>query len=103
MVKAISSQLSSKNDNTNFLGSSTNLETPKQPLSVKEHKVPRVKNPHKIQVCNELKRGREREREGESRDEITNEFNKLHLTPRVLQMIEGDVIWGVGDELNALV
>jgi hypothetical protein len=46
---------------------------------------------------------REEEREGESRDEITNEFNKLHLTPRVLQMIEGDVIWGVGDEVNALV
>jgi hypothetical protein len=32
------------------------LETPKQPLSIKEHKVPRVTNPHKIQVCNELKR-----------------------------------------------
>jgi hypothetical protein len=75
------------------------LDTPKKPLSIKEHKVPRVTNLHKIQVCNELKRGREME----NRDEITNEFNKLHLTPRVLQMIEGDVIWGVRGEVNALV
>jgi hypothetical protein len=37
------------------------------------------------------------------RDEITNELNKLHLTPRVLQMIEGNAIWGVRGELNALV
>jgi hypothetical protein len=32
------------------------LETPKQPLSIKELKVPRVTNPHKIQVCDELER-----------------------------------------------
>jgi hypothetical protein len=75
------------------------LETPKQPLSIKEHKVPRVTNPHKIQVCNELKR----RREGENRDEITNELDKLHLTPRVLQSIEGDAIWGVRGGMNALV
>jgi hypothetical protein len=33
------------------LGSSTNLETPKQPLTVKEHKVPRVTNPHKVKFA----------------------------------------------------
>jgi hypothetical protein len=75
------------------------LETPKQPLSVKELKVPRVTNPHKIQVCDELERWRERE----NRDEINNELDRLHLTPRVLQTIEGDAISGVRGELNALV
>jgi hypothetical protein len=44
-----------------------------------------------------------RDEERENRDEIANEFNKLHLTPRVLQMIEGDVIWGVRGEVNAFV
>jgi hypothetical protein len=34
--------------NTNFLGSSTNLETHKQPRTVKEHNVPREINPHKL-------------------------------------------------------
>jgi hypothetical protein len=33
------------------LGSSTNLETPKQPLTVKEHEVPRVTNPHKVKFA----------------------------------------------------
>jgi hypothetical protein len=33
------------------LGSSTNLETPKQPLTVKEHKVPRVTNPHQVKFA----------------------------------------------------
>jgi hypothetical protein len=33
------------------LGSSTNLETPKQPLTVKEHKAPRVTNPHKVKFA----------------------------------------------------
>jgi hypothetical protein len=27
------------------------LETPKQPLTVKEHKVPRVTNPHKVKFA----------------------------------------------------
>jgi hypothetical protein len=75
------------------------LETPKQPLSVKKLKVPRVTNPHKIQVCDDLERWRERE----NRDEINNELDWLHLTPRVLQTIEGDAISGVRGELNALV
>jgi hypothetical protein len=75
------------------------LETPKQPLSIKKLKVPRVTNPHKIQVCNELERWRERE----NRDEINSELDQLHLTPRVLQTIEGDAISGVRGELNALV
>jgi hypothetical protein len=39
---------------TNFLGLSTNLETPKQPLTVKEHKVPRVTNPHKVKFAMSL-------------------------------------------------
>jgi hypothetical protein len=91
--------LAQRASNTNFLGSSTNLETPKQPLSVKELKVPRVTNPHKIQVCDELERWKERE----NRDEINNELDRLHLTPRVLQSIEGDAILGVGGGLNALV
>jgi hypothetical protein len=30
-------------------------------------------------------------------------LDQLHLTPRILQMIEGDVISGVRGELNALV
>jgi hypothetical protein len=64
-----------------------------------EHKVPRVTNLHKIQICNDLKRWRERE----NRDEITNELDKLYLTPRVLQSIEGDAILGVRGGVNALV
>ena len=64
------------------------METIKQPLSVKEHKVPRVTNLHKVATSS-------REREGEWSDEITNKFTKLHLTLRVLQVIEGDEIWGV--------
>jgi hypothetical protein len=75
------------------------LETPKQPLSIKELKVPRVTNPHKIQVCDELERWRERE----NRDEINSKLDRLHLTPRVLQTIEGDAISDVRGELNALV
>jgi hypothetical protein len=30
-------------------------------------------------------------------------FDRVHLTPRVLQMIEGDAIAGVNGEMNALV
>jgi hypothetical protein len=30
-------------------------------------------------------------------------FDRVHLTPRVLQMIEGDAIAGVKGEMNALV
>jgi hypothetical protein len=75
------------------------LETPKQPLSVKELKVPRVTNLDKIQVCDELERWRERE----NRDEINNELDRLHLTPRALQSIEGHAILGVRGGLNALV
>jgi hypothetical protein len=63
-VKAISSQLSSSSGWYKLLGVVHNLETPKQPLSVKELKVPWVTNPHKIQVCDELERWREK---GESR------------------------------------
>jgi hypothetical protein len=74
------------------------LDTPKQPLSVKEHKVPRITNPHNIEVCDELERWRERE----NLDEINSELDRLHLTPRVLQSIEGDAILGVRG-LNALV
>ena len=80
------------------MGSSTNLETPKQPLTVKEHEVPRVTNPHKVKFATSS-----RTREWENRDEIDSEFDRVHLTPRVLQMIEGDAIAGVRGEVNALV
>jgi hypothetical protein len=42
-------------------------------------------------------------REYENRDEINSVFDRVHLTPRVLQMIEGDAIAGVKGEMNALV
>ena len=80
------------------MGSSTNLETPKQPLTVKEHEVPRVTNPHTVKFATSS-----RTREWENRDEIDSEFDRVHLTPRVLQMIEGDAIAGVKGEMNALV
>jgi hypothetical protein len=74
------------------------LETPKQPLTVKEHEVPRVTNPHTVKFATSS-----RTREWENRDEIDSEFDRVHLTPRVLQMIEGDAIAGVKGEMNALV
>jgi hypothetical protein len=43
------------------------------------------------------------EEKRENRDEINSELDRLHLTPRVLQTIEGDAISGVRGELNALV
>jgi hypothetical protein len=43
------------------------------------------------------------EEKRENRDEINSDLDRLHLTPRVLQTIEGDVILGVRGELNALV
>ena len=43
------------------------------------------------------------QREWENRDEIDSEFDRVHLTPRVLQMIEGDAIAGVKGGMNALV
>jgi hypothetical protein len=43
------------------------------------------------------------QREWENRDEIDSEFDRVHLTPRVLQMIEGDPNAGVKGEMNALV
>jgi hypothetical protein len=49
-----------------------------------------------------LQRAQE-QREWENRDEIDSEFDRVHLTPRVLQMIEGDAIAGVKGEMNALV
>jgi hypothetical protein len=42
-------------------------------------------------------------REWENQDEINSELDRLHLTPRVLQTIEGDVNSGVRGEVNALV
>jgi hypothetical protein len=74
------------------------LETPKQPLTVKEHEVPRVTNPHTVKFATSS-----RTREWENQDEIDSEFDRVHLTPRVLQMIEGDAIAGVRGEVNALV
>jgi hypothetical protein len=44
-----------------------------------------------------------RTREWENQDEIDSVLDRLHLTPRILQAIEGDVISGVRYELNALV
>jgi hypothetical protein len=49
-----------------------------------------------------LQRAQE-QREWENRDEIDSEFDRVHLTPRALQMIEGDAIAGVKGEMNALV
>jgi hypothetical protein len=49
-----------------------------------------------------LQRAQE-QREWENRDEIDSVFDRVHLTPRVLQMIEGDAIAGVKGEMNALV
>jgi hypothetical protein len=49
-----------------------------------------------------LQRAQE-QREWESRDEIDSEFDRVHLTPRVLQMIEENAIAGVKGEMNALV
>jgi hypothetical protein len=49
--------------------------------------VPRATNPYKIEVYNKVQEGERVERE------INNEFTKLHLTPRILQTIEDDVIW----------
>jgi hypothetical protein len=80
------------------LGLSTNLETLKQHLTVKEHKAPRVTNPHKVKFAMSS-----RTREWENQDEIDSVLDRLHLTPRILQAIEGDVISGVRYELNALV
>jgi hypothetical protein len=74
------------------------LETPKQPLTIKEHEVPRVTNPHTVKFATSS-----RKREWENRDEIHSEFDRVHLTPRVLQMIEGDANAGVKGEMNALV
>ena len=74
------------------------METPKQPLTVKEHEVPRVTNPHTVKFATSS-----RTRERENQDEIDSEVDRVHLTPRVLQMIEGDVIAGVKGEMNALV
>jgi hypothetical protein len=39
----------------------------------------------------------------ENRDEISSALDQVHLTPRILQAIEGDVIAGVRGEMNALV
>jgi hypothetical protein len=50
-VKATLLKFAQRAGDTNFLGSSTNLETPKQPLTVKERKVPRVTNPHKVKFA----------------------------------------------------
>jgi hypothetical protein len=49
-----------------------------------------------------LQRAQE-QREWENRDEIDSVLDRLHLTPRVLQAIEGDAIAGVRGEMNALV
>jgi hypothetical protein len=43
------------------------------------------------------------QREWENQDEIDSVLDRLHLTPRILQAIEGDAISGVRCELNALV
>jgi hypothetical protein len=43
------------------------------------------------------------QREWENQDEIDSVLDRLHLTPRILQAIEGDAILGVRWELNALV
>jgi hypothetical protein len=43
------------------------------------------------------------QREWENQDEIDSALDRLHLTPRILQAIEGDAISGVRCELNALV
>jgi hypothetical protein len=74
------------------------LETPKQPLSVKERKVPRVTNPHKVKFAMSSKM----KRMGESRWN-QQRVRLTHLTTRILQTIEGDAISGVRGELNALV
>jgi hypothetical protein len=42
-------------------------------------------------------------KEWENQDEINSELDRLHLTPRVLQTIEGDAISSVRGELNTLV
>jgi hypothetical protein len=43
------------------------------------------------------------QREWENQDEIDSALDRLHLTPRILQAIEGDAILGVRCEFNALV
>jgi hypothetical protein len=43
------------------------------------------------------------QREWKNQDEIDNALDQLHLTPRILQAIEGDAISSVRCELNALV
>jgi hypothetical protein len=73
--------------NTNFLGLSTNLETSKDLTPSRNTKITKAIDLHKIEVCNKLQ---ERKRE-----EIHNKFTKLHLTPRILQAIEDDMISGV--------
>jgi hypothetical protein len=79
-------------------GRPQNLKTPKQPLTVKEHKVPRVTNPHKVKFATSSRT----KRMGESRWNWQR-VDRLHLTLRILQVIEGDAISGVRCELNALV
>jgi hypothetical protein len=49
-----------------------------------------------------LQRARE-QGEYENRDEIDSVLDRVHLTPRILQAIEGDAIAGVRGEMNALV
>jgi hypothetical protein len=49
-----------------------------------------------------LQRAQE-QREYENRDENDSVLDRVHLTPRILQAIEGDVIAGVKGEMNALV
>jgi hypothetical protein len=98
-VKAISSQLSSTSGWYKLLGVVHKFGD-SQATSIRQGTQGSKSNKSaQIQVCDELKRWRERD----NRDEINNELDRIHLTPRVLQSIEGDAILGVRGGLNALV
>jgi hypothetical protein len=89
--------LSKKAGDSNFLGSSTNLETLKKPQTIKERWF-QEQQIHTRGVCNKFKRW---ERRGEWKP--SREVKNSNLTSKFLQSSDEGTIWGVREELGAFV